>query len=53
VDALVQRSKIALQILPIRLHRHTIDASTCRCTLAPKRSFERSDVDVMQQVCEL
>jgi hypothetical protein len=48
-DAYVQALKISLQVLLILVHRYPIDSRTRRAPLPPERSFERGDIDVMQQ----
>jgi hypothetical protein len=49
VDACVQALEISLQVLLILLHRYPIDSRTRRAPLSAERSFERVDIDVMQQ----
>jgi len=49
VDACVQALEVSLQVLLILVHRHPIDSWTRRAPLPPECSFERGDIDVMQQ----
>ena len=41
--------QIELQVLCVHRHRHPIDSRACLPPLMPERSFERRDVNVMQQ----
>ena len=49
VDARAEVLEVALQVLLVHRHRHPVDSRTCLPLLAPERSFERRDVDMMQQ----
>jgi len=52
VDARAEIPEVRLQILLVRCHRHPIDPRTRPPLLSPERSFERRDVDMMQQGSE-
>ena len=41
--------EVGLQVLLVHRHRYPIDSRTCPPLLSPERSFERRDVDMMQQ----
>jgi hypothetical protein len=49
VNARAQIPEIEFQVLCVHRHRHPVDSRACLPPLAPERSFERRDVNVVQQ----
>ena len=49
VDPCAEIMEIGLQVLLVAGHRYPIDSRACLPLLTPERSFERLDIDVMQQ----
>ena len=49
VDPRAEVLEIGLQVLLVVRHRDPVDSRTCLPLLTPERSFERLDIDVVQQ----